>query len=66
MTAPPADRTRMQLLLVAFLWGSALLLLFLSMRLRAKPLFMLGLADLLLAILVTALAVNRWKKDHNS
>lgn len=65
MTAPPADRTRLQLLLVAVLWGSALLLLFLSMRLRTKPLFMLGLADLLLALLVTILAINQWKKDRN-
>jgi len=64
MTEPPADRIRMQLMLVAVLWGSSLLLLFLAMRLRTKPLFMLGLLDLLFAVLVTLLAVNHWKKNR--
>lgn len=64
MSEPPADRIRMQLLLVACLWGSSLLLLFLAMRLRTKPLFMLGIFDLLLAILVTSLALNHWKKNR--
>ncbi len=59
-----ADRTRLQLTFIAILWGSTFLLLFLAFRTRAKPLFMLGIGDLVLAIVVTMLAINHWKRSR--
>lgn len=49
------DRTRMSLVLVAALWLSALAILFVGLRLRTKPVLLVGLLDLALALGATTL-----------
>lgn len=56
VSAPAPDRTRISLVLVAALWLSALAILFIGIRLRLKPVMLVGFLDAMLALGVTALA----------
>ena len=58
------DKTRMVLMVAVILWISAFALLFVSFRLRMKPLMLVGLLDGALALIVTVLAVNSSRQNR--
>ncbi len=52
------DKTRVTMILAVVLWISAFGLLFLAIRLRMKPIFLVALLDGMLALFVTMLAIR--------
>jgi len=58
VTARGDDKTRMVMFVAVVLWISAVAALFVAIRLRMKPLLFVGLLDGMLALFITALAVN--------
>lgn len=63
MTQEQPDRTRVLLLLVVALWGSALVMLFLGFRLHLKPLIVAGALDALVALGATTLIFGGRPRD---
>jgi len=63
MSASAPDRTRISLVVVAALWLSALAILFIGIRLRLKPVMLVGFLDAMLALGVTALAFGGRRRE---